>query len=148
MEIKYKKLTEDAVEPVKAHEEDAGFDLTATDLTTELGNDGQLILVLHTGIAIEIPKGYVGFVYPRSSICTKSLYFTNSVGVIDSNYRGELKVKTKQNTNVVPIVYKKGEKFAQLIVMKKPDVTLKESDQLSETDRGDKGYGSSDQKEK
>jgi dUTP pyrophosphatase len=147
MKLKYKKLTEKAVTPTKAHDTDAGFDLTVSSITTELGEDGQLIIVFHTGISIELPDNYVGLVYPRSSIYKKSLYFTNSVGVIDSGYRGELIIRAKTNTNVVPSVYKEGDRFAQLIIIPLPQITLEESEQLTETDRGTDGFGSTDQKE-
>ena len=145
MELKYKKLTENAVVPAKAHDSDAGFDLTVSSITTELGEDGQLIILYHSGISIELPNNYVGLIYPRSSICKKSLYFTNSVGVIDSGYRGELIVKVKANTNVVPAMYKEGDRFAQLIITQLPKITLVESDQLTDSDRGTKGFGSTDQ---
>ena len=84
MTIKYKRLTENAVAPVKAHATDAGLDLTAVDITTEINECGELILVYHTGLAIEIPEGYFGMLVPRSSICKKSLELVNSVGVIDA----------------------------------------------------------------
>ena len=147
MKLKYKKLTYKAVEPTKGHDSDAGFDLTVANITTELGEDGQLIIVFHTQVSIELPKGYVGLVYPRSSIYKKSLYFTNSVGVIDSGYRGEIIVKAKTNTNVVPQVYKEGDRFAQLIIMPIPSITFEEAEQLTDTDRGADGFGSTDQKE-
>jgi|WetSurMetagenome_2_1015567.scaffolds.fasta_scaffold00277_16 dUTP pyrophosphatase len=144
MELKYKKLADNAVAPVKMHDSDAGFDLTVSSITTELGEDGQLIIVFHSGISIELPKNYVGFVYPRSSICKKSVSFANGVGVIDSGYRGEIIAKCKTNTNVVPIVYKEGERFAQLIITTLPNITMNESDQLADSDRGTDGFGSTD----
>jgi|WetSurMetagenome_2_1015567.scaffolds.fasta_scaffold404843_1 dUTP pyrophosphatase len=147
MKLKYKKLTDKAVEPIKAHDSDAGFDLTVSRITTEIGDDGQLIVVFHTDLSIELPNNYVGLVYPRSSICRKSVYFTNSVGVIDSGYRGELMIRAKISTNVVPIVYKEGDRFAQLIVMPLPVIELQEEPNLSESDRGTDGFGSTDQKE-
>lgn len=84
MELKIKKLSENAVIPSYAHEGDAGLDLTCTNITTELNECGQLILVYHTDIAVEIPNGYVGFLVPRSSIARKSLALTNSIGTIDA----------------------------------------------------------------
>ena len=84
MEIKFKKLDPRAVAPVRGHESDAGFDLVATRITTEINECGQLILVYHTDIAVEIPEGFFGLLTPRSSISKKSLALTNSVGVIDA----------------------------------------------------------------
>lgn len=84
MEIKFKKLDQRAVAPTRAHDTDAGFDLVVTDITTEINECGQLILVYHTGLAIEIPEGYFGLLVPRSSIYKKSLTLTNSSGIIDA----------------------------------------------------------------
>jgi dUTP pyrophosphatase len=147
MQINIKKLSEKAVMPVKAHTTDAGFDLTSSKLTTEIGEDGQLIIVFHTDLSFEIPEGYVGLVFPRSSIFKKSLYFTNSVGVIDSGYRGEILAKMKTNTNVIPAVYKEGERFAQLIILPYPEIEFNETETLSESDRDKDGYGSTGDEE-
>lgn len=84
MEIKFKKLDPRAVAPVRAHNTDAGYDLVAVQITTEINECGQLILVYHTGLAVEIPEGYFGMLVPRSSIFKKSLALTNSAGVIDA----------------------------------------------------------------
>lgn len=142
MEIKFKKLDPRAVAPVRAHNGDAGFDLTATRITTEINECGQLILVYHTDLAVEIPEGYMGLFVPRSSIFKKSLTLTNSPGVIDSNYRGEIMGKFRTTTDVVPAVFKEGERFAQLLILPVPDVTFAEAEQLSNTDRGEGSYGS------
>lgn len=142
MEIKFKRLSENAVVPVKAHKYDAGFDLTCTNITTEINECGQLIIVYHTDIAMEIPEGYFALFVPRSSIYKKSLTLTNCSGVIDSNYRGEIMGKFRTTTDVVPSVYKIGERFAQLLILPVPDVEFQEVDVLSETDRGEGGYGS------
>ena len=144
MTIKFKRLSENAVAPVKAHATDAGFDLTCTNITTEINECGQLILVYHTGIAVEIPEGYFGLFVPRSSVSKKSLMLTNGVGIIDSDYRGEIMGKFRSTTDVVPAVYKEGERFAQLLILPIPDVQFEESDTLSETERGENGYGSTD----
>lgn len=90
MDIKFKKLDSRAVAPVRAYKHDAGIDLTATQITTEINECGQLILVYHTGLAIEIPEGYFGLMVPRSSIFKKSLAFTNCAGVIDAKLCIEL----------------------------------------------------------
>lgn len=144
MEIKFKRLSEDAILPIRAHKGDAGIDLTATRITQELNECGQLILVYHTDLAIEIPEGYVGLLFPRSSVAKKSLMVTNSVGVIDSGYRGEIMCKMRSTTDVVPAIYKPGERFAQLVIVPVLDYTIAEAAELSESDRGDNGYGSSD----
>ena len=142
MEVKFKRLSDKAVAPVRAHKEDAGLDLTCSRITTELNECGQLLLVYHTDLALEIPDGYFGMVVPRSSIYKKSLRQTNSVGVIDSNYRGEVIVKFATTTDVVPAVFKEGERFAQLLILPVPDVNFTEAEELSKTDRGDGSFGS------
>ena len=142
MEIKFKKLDPRAVAPVRAHNSDAGFDLVATRITTEINECGQLILVYHTDLALEIPEGYFGLLVPRSSIFKKSLALTNSAGVIDAGYRGEVMAKFKTTTDVVPAVYREGDKFAQLLILPVPEATFEEAFELSDSDRGEEGYGS------
>lgn len=145
MTIKFKKLDPRAVTPVRAHKQDAGIDLTCTRITTELNECGQLILVYHTDLAVEIPEGYFGLFVSRSSIYKKSLTLTNGSGIIDSNYRGEIMGKFRSTTDVVPAVYKEGERFAQLIILPIPEVEFEEVDELSNTDRGEGSYGSTDE---
>lgn len=142
MEIKFKKLDPRAVAPVRATEGSAGYDLTSTRITSELNECGQLILVYHTDLAFEIPEGYEGEIRPRSSISKKSLRMCNAPGTVDSDYRGEVTVKFISTTDVIPAVYKAGERFAQLLIKKVEDTKFVESDSLSETSRGDGGYGS------
>lgn len=145
MELKFKRLKDEAILPIRAHKGDAGLDLTCTEITTELNECGQVILVYHTALAVEIPEGYVGLLFPRSSIANKALMATNSVGVIDSGYRGEIMFKMKATTDVVPAIYKPGEKFCQLVIVPYlNDITISESAELSESDRGEDGYGSTD----
>lgn len=84
MTIKFKRLNDKAVMPVRAHKNDAGFDLTSTSVTTEVSECGQLVLVYHTGIAVEIPDGYFGMFVCRSSISKKSLTLCNAVGTVDA----------------------------------------------------------------
>lgn len=144
MELKIKRLTEDAILPIRAHKGDAGIDLTCTTITQEINECGQLIIVYHTGLAIEIPEGHVGLLFPRSSIANKSLSLTNSVGVIDSGYRGEIMAKMRSTTDVVPAIYKPGERFAQLVIVPIPEVEITEVAELSETDRGEGGFGSTE----
>ena len=147
MEVKFKKLSDKAVLPTKAHKTDAGLDLTCTGIESEVNECGQFILVYHTGLAIEIPDGYVGLIYPRSSICKKSVMQTNSVGVIDSGYRGEVLVKYRNTSgDSIPALYNIGERIAQLIIMPYPEIEPVFAEDLSESDRGTDGYGSSDKK--
>ena len=138
MKVKIKRLNENAIIPRYAKEGDAGLDLTATSVA----EDDKGNIVYGTGIAVEIPKGYVGLVFPRSSIANKSLTLTNSVGVIDSGYRGEIMFKFKNFDDYVSI-YKVGERIGQLIIMPYPTIEFEEVDKLSETERGTGGYGSS-----
>lgn len=147
MEVKFKKLDPRAVAPVRAHKTDAGIDLTCTRITTELNECGQVVLVYHTDLAFEIPEGFFGLMVPRSSIFKKSLRFTNCAGVIDAGYRGEVMGKFISTTDVVPAVFKEGERFAQLVILPLPEVTFTESDTLSESERNANGYGSTGEKE-
>lgn len=142
MEIKFKKLDPRAVAPERVYGTDAGYDLVATQVTTEINECGQLVLVYHTGLALEIPEGYFAMLVPRSSICKKSLTLTNSVGVIDAGYRGEVMAKFKTTTDVIPAVYRGGDRFAQLVILPVPDTTFVEASELSITNRGEGGYGS------
>ena len=128
--------------PVRAHKSDAGLDLTCTRISTGVNECGQLMLVYHTDLAVEIPEGYVGLLFPRSSIYKKSLQQTNSVGVIDAGYRGEIMAVFKTTTDVVPAVYKEGERFCQLVIMPLPEFDIVEAEELSLSDRGEGGLGS------
>lgn len=144
MEIKFKKLDPRAVAPERAHNTDAGYDLVATQVTTVINECGQYCLVYHTGLALEIPEGYFAMLVPRSSIFKKSLALTNSVGVIDAGYRGEVVAMFRPTTDVIPAVYREGEKFAQLLILPVPDATFTEASELSISDRGEGGFGSTD----
>lgn len=136
MKIRFKKLSPSAVVPRKAHASDAGFDLTCTRYEVTNGE----LFTYHTDIAVEIPDGYVGLLFPRSSIYKQDLFLTNSVGVIDSGYRGEVTAKFRPHIFAKP--YDKGDRVAQMIIMPYPHVDFVEVDELSESDRGDGGYGS------
>lgn len=152
MKVNFKKLNPLASIPSRSKEGDAGYDMTAVDI--ELNNN---ILTVHTGIAIEIPRGYAGFLFPRSSICKTDLSLTNSVGVIDSNYRGEIMCKFRINDNVFeqnndnlyiinsrnkPRLYSVGDRCCQLIILPVPDITFEEQSELSSSERGSGGFGS------
>lgn len=137
MEVKIKKLVPDAVVPKKAHPGDAGFDLVAVRVGFENG-----CWVCHSGLAFEMPDGYMGLVFPRSSIVKKDMSMANAVGVVDSNYRGEVTCWFRLAGALEFPKYGVGERFAQLIIMPYPEVEFVEADELSETDRGTGGYGS------
>lgn len=142
MEIKFKKLSETAVMPKRAHATDAGIDLTVSRITQEINECGQLIIVYHSDIAVEIPEGYVGLLFARSSIANKSIVPTNCVGVIDAGYRGDIMSKMRSTTDVVPAIYKTGERFAQLVIMPLLNYDIVEAEELADSDRGEGGYGS------
>lgn len=143
MKVKIKKLNPDAIIPSYAKPGDAGMDLTAVSYEYDYEHDNH---VYGTGLAIEIPEGYVGLLFPRSSNRKTMAYMTNHVGVIDSGYRGEIFITFKnrddnrQKLNTVP--YGIGSKVAQLIIVPYPHIELVEADELSETERGTGGHGS------
>lgn len=137
MKVKIKRLDRSAVIPKYAKDGDAGLDLTAT--AYKVNEKGQYIYT--SDLALEIPDGYVGLLFPRSSICKKDLEMTNSVGVIDSNYRGPIK-SVFNPTCEGPEIYELGERFAQLIIIPYPKIEFEEVEELSETNRGTGGYGS------
>lgn len=139
LNVKVRKLREDAVLPAKAHPTDAGFDLVATSKETDENEK----VVYGTGLAFEIPEGHVGLLFPRSSISKKALFLTNSVGVIDSGYRGEVMFKFARTCPYEGYDYNVGDRIGQLIIMPYPDVVFEESDTLSDSERGTGGYGSS-----
>ena len=128
--------------PIRATKGSSGYDLVCTDITTELNECGQMILVYHTGLAVEIPEGYEAQMRPRSSISKKSMRMCNAPGTIDSDYRGEITGKFALTTDVVPRVYSPGERFAQLVIAKTEEVEFVEAEELSETERGEGGFGS------
>jgi dUTP pyrophosphatase len=192
MDVKIKRLSPKAIIPTYSKDGDAGLDLVAIDrYFDEYGN-----AVYRTGLAFEIPQGYVGLVFPRSSVCKYDLTLTNAVGVIDSGYRGEVIAKFKPSllffdnplsvptsrgadendrlgsiqTDVYtqyvghngdwygansqwlakrgsrsfsPALYEVGERFAQMIILPYPKIQFVETENLSESERGNGGYGSS-----
>ena len=144
MDVKFKKLHEDAKIPSYAHDTDAGLDLTAVSFTQEFDKSNKLVLVYHTGLAVEIPEGYVGLIFMRSSISNKSISLTNAVAVIDSGYRGELLLKYKITTDSLPTIYQPGEKIGQLIIIPYPKINPIEVEELSSSDRNEGGFGSTD----
>lgn len=139
MQVKIKKLNESAVIPKYAKSGDAGLDLTAT-----WKQENSLYVEYGTGLAIEIPEGYVGLLFPRSSISKYHLSLANAVGVVDENFRGEICLRFKKTIdNSYENIYNVGDKVAQLIIMPYPQIELVEVDDLSTTERGSGGFGSS-----
>lgn len=144
MDVKFKKLHDDAKIPSYAHDTDAGLDLTAVSFTQEFDKSNKLVLVYHTGLAVEIPEGCVGLIFMRSSVSNKSISLTNAVAVIDSGYRGELLLKYKITTDSLPTIYQPGEKIGQLIIIPYPKINPIEAEELSSSDRNEGGFGSTD----
>lgn len=142
MKVKIKKLDSNAIIPKYANDQDAGLDLTAVSKNFDhLGN-----IVYGTGLAIEIPEGNVGFIFPRSSISKTKQRLSNSVGVIDSGYRGEILLKFKPTMmypgNEDTVQYSIGDRIGQLIIIPYPKIEFEEVDELNDTDRGNNGFGS------
>jgi len=122
--------------PTKQHSQDAGYDLYATSM--EYHQNRQVCY--GTGVKILIPEGYVGKIYPRSSIRKTSLILSNSVGIIDAGYTGEIFVTFRQWD--LSEIYTVGDRVAQLVIEKIPDVKLEAVEELAKTERGDNGHGS------
>lgn len=161
MKVKIKKLNPDAVIPTYSKNGDAGMDLVA--ISRKVGGDGSDYIEYGTGISVEIPEGYVGLLFPRSSNSNKNLTLTNSVGVIDSGYRGEVKLRFKLDTTYQDLllldgpnafcslfgvtckqsIYEVNDRVGQLIILPYPKIEFEEVEELSETERGEGGYGSS-----
>lgn len=139
--VKIKRLNKDAVIPTYSKVGDAGMDLTATSV--EYTND---YISYKTGLAFEIPKGYVGLLFPRSSNSKKDLLLTNSVGVIDSGYRGEIELRFKGITHKSDketfTFYEKGDRVGQIMIIPYPQIEFIETDELSDSERGEGGFGS------
>ena len=157
MLVNIKKLLPEAVIPTYAKPGDAGMDLIATSIN----NDNDDYIEYGTGLAIEIPDGYVGLIFPRSSNSKKDLLLCNSVGVIDSGYRGEIKLRYKriinpslEKLNIEKSIftppslyltidhYEVGDKVGQIMILPIPFVEFVEANELSKTERGDGGFGS------
>lgn len=146
MKVGIKKLHKNAVIPSYAKEGDAGMDLTAVSKTyDEYGNT-----VYDTGLAFEIPKGYVGLLFPRSSNSKTDLRLTNSVGVLDSGYRGGVMFKFRDDINSHPdlttpstsVEYEEGDRIGQIIILPYPQIEFEEVEELTKTDRAEGGFGS------
>ncbi len=127
--------------PSYAYAGDAGLDLRANEDVTLAPHERRLV---STGLAVAIPEGYAGFVQPRSGLALREgLSMANTPGLVDSHYRGELKVCAVNLDDSTPIHIERGERIAQLVIQRVPVVELVEVDELDETDRGAGGFGSS-----
>ncbi len=138
MELKVKKLHNDAIIPSYAKDGDAGMDLVATQII----NEEVFQITYGTGLAMEISEGHVGLVFPRSSIRKTDLSLTNCVGVIDSGYRGEIQATFRKERGIASRKYNVGERIAQIIILPYPKVSFIEVNELSNTERGEGGFGS------
>jgi dUTP pyrophosphatase len=161
MKIKFKKLVPEAKTPFRKIDVDAGFDIFA--LSKKETPD---YIEYLTGIAFEIPEGYVGLVFPRSSVTSYDLMLKNCVGVIDASYRGEIRCRFARipSTEFKDLIlwtedvmkeikgrieikwseekqYEIGERIAQIVFLELPKITLEEVQELSETERGSQGFG-------
>jgi len=137
MEVKIKKLSPKASIPHYSKSGDAGMDLVAISMDIK-----ENYVEYRYGLAIEIPEGYVGLIFPRSSISKTNLMLSNGVGVIDSGYRGELLSRFNFVGSINEESYNVGDKVAQIIIIPYPKIELKVVNELSETERGEGGFGS------
>lgn len=145
MQVKIKRLNKKAKLPKYAKPGDACFDLVATSREYVLSKDNpeEIIVAKYgTGLAFEIPEGYVGLVFPRSSVVNTQMSLTNSVGVIDSGYRGEVMANFYPYDFGEFCPYNVGERIAQMMIIPIPQIELIEVDKLSSTERGTGGFGS------
>jgi dUTP pyrophosphatase len=140
MKVRIKKLSELATVPTYAKDGDAGMDLVATSIISNTSTQ----ITYGLGIALEIPKGFVGLIFPRSSVRKTRLMLSNCVGVVDSGYRGELQATFNKinNDSVSENDYKVGDRIAQIMIIPHPDIQFEEADELSDTERGEGGFGS------
>jgi dUTP pyrophosphatase len=141
IELRVRRLREDASLPARAYEGDAGMDLAACE-RVELAPGERA--VVPTGLAVEIPEGFAGFVQPRSGLAARhGITVVNSPGLIDSGYRGEVKVVLLNTDSRQTFVAMPGERIAQLVVLPVPEVAVVELDELDGSERGARGFGSS-----
>ena len=141
VDVNIKKLYEDSIVPTKGTEKAGGFDLYA-HVVNKVYIPAHSTVMVKTGVAMEVPDDALGGIFPRSGLATKhGLRLANCVGVIDSDYRGEIIVALHNDTDI-PRKINNGDRIAQLIFIPILNVSFNEVDQLSETDRGDGGFGS------
>lgn len=142
MKVRFKKLHRNAVIPTYAKPGDAGLDITAITYSIDTANN---VIDYFTGIAVEIPEGYVGLLFPRSSVYKTDITMANCVGVIDSGYRGEIvfKYKMPKKTFFASLKrFQEGDRVGQLIILPYPTIEPEEALELSISDRGELGFGS------
>lgn len=137
IDVRFKKLHPNAVIPSYANEGDAGMDMTAVAI-----NITPDYIEYETGLSMEIPEGCVGLIFPRSSNSKKDLLLCNSVGIIDSGYRGPINFRYKRTKEKNPKIYELGDRVGQIIILPYPKVVLSEVEELITTDRGESGFGS------
>ena len=148
MKINIKKLNDNAIIPTRGSEYAAGYDLYAGCADKDALMETNVIkpygtMKIHTGLAMEIPKGYVGLVFPRSSNRKTEAYLTNSVGVIDSGYRGEIMFSFKSRDAISDEQpYKVGDRVGQIIIIPYPQIEFEEVENLEDSNRGEDGHGS------
>jgi dUTP pyrophosphatase len=141
IELPIQRLREEAIVPERAYAGDAGLDLASCE-RIQLGPGERAIV--GTGLAVAIPEGYAGFVQPRSGLADRhGITIVNSPGLIDSGYRGEVKVILHNTDRSEPFVVEHGMRIAQLVVLSVPEVELVELEELPESERGVRGHGSS-----
>lgn len=167
IDVKIRKVHPDAVLPKRAHPTDAGMDVTAVSIEYT-----PQYIEYDTGLQFQLPEGYVMLIFPRSSNSKKDLVLANAVGVLDSSYRGNLKLRFKRQYRVIDIsdpeesftydifypeqtmgkpaiecteLYDVGERIGQIIIMPYPEINFIETNNLDETDRGESGFGSTGQ---
>lgn len=141
MNIKVKKLNPDATLPTYGSDYAAGADLYVCLEKPVTINPGETVM-LHTGLAMEIPAGYAGLIYPRSGMASKrGLAPANKVGVVDPDYRGEFMVAMHNHSNI-PQTVEPNERIAQLVIAPFLTVQFDEAEELSDTVRGEGGFGS------
>jgi dUTP pyrophosphatase len=141
IELPILRLRPEAVIPARAYDGDAGLDLAACE-RVELPPGGRALVP--TGLAVAIPDGHAGFVQPRSGLAARhGITIVNTPGLVDSGYRGELKVILLNTDPAEPFVVEPGMRIAQLVVMPVPGIELREVDELPESERGVRGFGSS-----
>jgi dUTP pyrophosphatase len=141
IELPIRRLRDDAVVPSRAYTGDAGFDLTACE-RVELAPGGRA--TVGTGLAVAVPEGYAGFVQPRSGLASRhGITIVNSPGLVDSGYRGEVRVVLLNTDSREPFVVEPGMRIAQLVIVPVPGAEPVEVDELPESERGARGFGSS-----
>ena len=141
MELAFRKLRDDAVVPSRAYDGDAGLDLAACERVVL--DPGERAMV-GTGLAVAIPEGYAGFVQPRSGLASRhGITIVNTPGLVDSGYRGELRIILCNTDARERFVVEPGMRIAQLVVLPVPSVEPVEVEELPESERGVRGFGSS-----